>query len=167
MLEALNLECVRGERRLFAGVGFRLEGGEMLYLQGKNGSGKTSMLRMLCGLTQPASGEIRWRDRPIGKLGDSLLDPLGRRLDVGVEEEQQVRGYGSRARIAAYCRQAAADDSCARFQSNLASRIGGSSIGDDDRVRLPCLPCDKVEQHGQPGSLVEYRYYDCQGWIVG
>lgn len=76
MLEALNLECVRGERRLFAGVGFRLEGGEMLYLQGKNGSGKTSMLRMLCGLTQPASGEIRWRDRPIGKLGDDFRAEL-------------------------------------------------------------------------------------------
>ncbi|MBN9424344.1 MAG: heme ABC transporter ATP-binding protein CcmA [Candidatus Accumulibacter sp. 66-26] len=76
MLEALNLECVRGERRLFAGVGFRLEGGEMLYLQGRNGSGKTSMLRMLCGLTQPASGEIRWRDRPIGKLGDDFRAEL-------------------------------------------------------------------------------------------
>lgn len=76
MLEALNLECVRGERRLFAGVGFRLEGGEMLYLQGKNGSGKTSMLRMLCGLTQPESGEIRWRGRPIGKLGDDFRAEL-------------------------------------------------------------------------------------------
>ncbi|MDA0190397.1 MAG: ATP-binding cassette domain-containing protein, partial [Proteobacteria bacterium] len=61
MLEASNLECVRGDRRLFAGVGFRLDGGEMLYLQGRNGTGKTSLLRMLCGLTPPAAGEIRWR----------------------------------------------------------------------------------------------------------
>ena len=68
MLEASNLECVRGERRLFAGVSFRLEGGEMLSLQGRNGSGKTSLLRMLCGLTPPVSGEIRWRGKPIGKL---------------------------------------------------------------------------------------------------
>lgn len=76
MLEASNLECVRGDRRLFAGVGFRLEGGEMLYLQGKNGSGKTSMLRMLCGLTQPASGEIRWRGAAIGTLGDDFRAEL-------------------------------------------------------------------------------------------
>ncbi len=39
MLEADNLECIRGERRLFHGVGFRLEGGELLFLQGKNGAG--------------------------------------------------------------------------------------------------------------------------------
>jgi len=76
MLEALNLECVRGERRLFAGVGFRLDAGEMLYLQGRNGSGKTSLLRMLCGLTPPADGEIRWRGAPIRKLGDEFRGEL-------------------------------------------------------------------------------------------
>lgn len=72
MLEASNLECVRGERRLFAGIGFRLDGGEMLYLQGHNGSGKTSLLRMLCGLTPPADGEVRWRGAAIDKLGDEF-----------------------------------------------------------------------------------------------
>lgn len=61
MLEAHNLECVRGERRLFAGVGFRLAEGELLYLQGKNGAGKTSLLRMLIGLLPPETGSIRWR----------------------------------------------------------------------------------------------------------
>jgi heme exporter protein A len=76
MLEASNLECVRGERRLFAGVSFRLEGGEMLSLQGKNGSGKTSLLRMLCALTPAASGEIRWRQQPIGKLGEEFRREL-------------------------------------------------------------------------------------------
>lgn len=61
MLDADNLECVRGERRLFAGLGFRLSAGELLYLQGKNGSGKTSLLRMLIGLLPPETGEIRWK----------------------------------------------------------------------------------------------------------
>ena len=76
MLEASNLECVRGERRLFAGVGFRLEGGEMLYLQGRNGSGKTSLLRMLCGLTSAAEGEIRWGGAEIGELGEAYREDL-------------------------------------------------------------------------------------------
>jgi heme exporter protein A len=49
MLEASNLECVRGERRLFAGVSFRLEGGEMLYLQGRNGSGKPACCACCAG----------------------------------------------------------------------------------------------------------------------
>ena len=76
MLEASNLECVRGDRRLFAGVGFQLKSSEMLYLQGRNGSGKTSMLRMLCGLTPPNAGEIRWRGEPIRKLGDEFRAEL-------------------------------------------------------------------------------------------
>lgn len=65
MLEADNLECVRGERRLFAGLGFRLDPGELLYLQGKNGAGKTSLLRMLIGLLPPEAGEIRWKGKSI------------------------------------------------------------------------------------------------------
>ena len=66
MLEADNLECLRGERRLFAGLSFQLEAGELLYLQGKNGAGKTSLLRMLIGLLPPEAGEIRWCGEPIG-----------------------------------------------------------------------------------------------------
>jgi len=65
MLEADNLECVRGERRLFAGLNFKLAAGELLYLQGKNGAGKTSLLRMLIGLLPPESGEIRWKGQAI------------------------------------------------------------------------------------------------------
>ena len=65
MLEADNLECVRGERRLFAGVGFRLEAGELLYLQGKNGAGKTSLLRILAGLTLPDEGSLSWGGQPL------------------------------------------------------------------------------------------------------
>ena len=72
MLEADNLECVRGERRLFAGVGFRLDAGELLYLQGKNGSGKTSLLRMLIGLLPPENGEIRWQGESIHTLADEF-----------------------------------------------------------------------------------------------
>jgi heme exporter protein A len=76
MLEADNLECVRGERRLFAGLGFRLEAGELLYLQGRNGAGKTSLLRMLIGLLPPENGEIRWRGQGIRKLGEDYRAEL-------------------------------------------------------------------------------------------
>lgn len=76
MLEACDLECVRGGRRLFAGVGFRLEAGELLALQGDNGSGKTSLLRQLCGLSPPAAGEIRWRGQAIGRLGEDYRREL-------------------------------------------------------------------------------------------
>jgi heme exporter protein A len=76
MLEAENLECVRGERRLFAGLGFRLEAGELLYLQGKNGAGKTSLLRMLIGLLPPEAGEIRWQGKSIRQQADEFRADL-------------------------------------------------------------------------------------------
>ena len=76
MLEVTCRECVRGDRRLFAGVGFRLQEGELLYLQGRNGSGKSSLLRLLCGLSPASAGEIRWRGEPIGKLGDDYRREL-------------------------------------------------------------------------------------------
>ena len=68
MLEAKNLECVRGDRRLFGNLNFTLKPGEFLQLTGPNGSGKTSLLRMLCGLLAPASGEICWEGANIHSL---------------------------------------------------------------------------------------------------
>lgn len=76
MLEADNLTCVRGDRPLFAGVGFRLAEGELLWLQGRNGAGKTSLLRMLLGLLPPESGEIRWRGQGIRQLGEDYRSEL-------------------------------------------------------------------------------------------
>lgn len=58
MLEASNLECVRGEKSLFRGLSFRLEAGACLMVQGANGSGKTSLLRIAAGLSRPEAGSI-------------------------------------------------------------------------------------------------------------
>lgn len=65
MLEVDQLSCMRGDVILFRGLSFRLEGGSLLHVAGRNGSGKTSLLRMLCGLMLPEAGEIRWRGKPI------------------------------------------------------------------------------------------------------
>jgi heme exporter protein A len=65
MLEARQLECTRGDRRLFSGLGFRVGRGQLLRVAGANGSGKTSLLRIMCGLVAPSAGELRWRGRSI------------------------------------------------------------------------------------------------------
>lgn len=65
MLRGINLACIRGERPLFAGVDLAVDAGEWLHVRGANGVGKTSLLRILAGLSQPAEGEIRWDDVPI------------------------------------------------------------------------------------------------------
>ncbi len=67
MLSAHELACERGERLLFDELGFELAGGEALLVRGGNGRGKTSLLRILCGLSAPATGEVRWRGEPIAR----------------------------------------------------------------------------------------------------
>jgi len=59
------LTCMRNDVVLFSGLDFRLEGGEILQIQGPNGSGKTSLLRMLCGLVLPDAGAILWNEKNI------------------------------------------------------------------------------------------------------
>jgi heme exporter protein A len=70
MLEVINLTCVRGTRRLFKELNFSAAEGELVELRGPNGSGKTSLLRILCGLATPAAGEVRWNGRGIRSLGE-------------------------------------------------------------------------------------------------
>jgi heme exporter protein A len=59
-LSVENLACVRGERTVFSGLSFRLHGGGALVLTGRNGAGKSSLLRVLAGLLPAADGRIRW-----------------------------------------------------------------------------------------------------------
>ncbi len=61
MFEALNLSCVRDERTLFSGLSFTVLPGEMVQIEGRNGAGKTSLLRILAGLSSPDAGEVRWQ----------------------------------------------------------------------------------------------------------
>jgi heme exporter protein A len=76
MLEAADLECQRGGRALFRGLSLALRAGESLRVAGANGSGKTSLLRILCGLLAPAAGEVRWRGAPVPGLGEEYTRNL-------------------------------------------------------------------------------------------
>jgi heme exporter protein A len=76
MLEIINLECVRGDRTLFKGLNFRVDPGEAIELRGANGSGKTSLLRILCGLAVPAGGEVRWHGTNIRRQREEYSDSI-------------------------------------------------------------------------------------------
>jgi heme exporter protein A len=76
MLEGIDLECQRGDRLLFAALSFRVEAGTCLHVAGENGAGKTSLLRILCGLLAPTAGEVRWRGEPTRKLREAFWEEL-------------------------------------------------------------------------------------------
>ena len=60
-LRARNLHLWRGERHVLRGVSCALDAGEALHVYGPNGSGKTSLLRVICGLLQAEEGEVLWQ----------------------------------------------------------------------------------------------------------
>ena len=68
MLEISNLACRRGDHQLFCGLNFTLNPGQILQIKGENGSGKTSLLRTLCGFMQPDEGHIAWCGEDIRKM---------------------------------------------------------------------------------------------------
>ncbi|NOX43043.1 MAG: cytochrome c biogenesis heme-transporting ATPase CcmA [Gammaproteobacteria bacterium] len=76
MLEARNLECTRGDHVLFNNLSFTLSAGELVHLRGSNGSGKTSLLRILCGLFMPTNGEVMWGKENINDLREEYYQEI-------------------------------------------------------------------------------------------
>lgn len=81
-LSGSELECVRGGKKVFSGIGFETKGGEALLLLGPNGAGKSSLLRIVAGLLKPAAGRLELSgadpDRSLAEHAHYLshLDPL-------------------------------------------------------------------------------------------
>lgn len=67
LLQASDLECTRDDRLLFSGLSFSVASGEVLQIEGANGSGKTSLLRILCGLRVADEGVVSWQENDISK----------------------------------------------------------------------------------------------------
>lgn len=69
-LSAHGLACERGDRLLFQHLSFTVCRAQLLLVQGGNGQGKTSLLRLLTGLGRPDAGEVRWTGEPIERCRD-------------------------------------------------------------------------------------------------
>lgn len=109
-LQAYRLACTRGERELFNDINFDISAGDAMHVAGTNGSGKTSLLRMLCGLAFPASGEVRWN---------------GRNIRSGREE------FGSQLIYLGHA-NGVKDDLIAWENIVVASTLSGSPVGRDE-----------------------------------
>ena len=71
-LELRGVECRRGLRSLFRGLSADVAAGRLLRVQGANGAGKTSLLRIICGLLAPAQGQVFWRGQHIATLREEF-----------------------------------------------------------------------------------------------
>jgi heme exporter protein A len=116
-LQAHHIAAVRGGRTLFSSLDLAVAPGEALWVSGANGSGKSSLLRILCGLTPPAAGAVHWRGRDIARSRDDFHRDLF------------------------YCGHAPGlkDDLPAWRNIDVARRIAGGSGGIDDARRALAL----------------------------
>lgn len=106
-LTAEKLACTRGDRKLFDGLSFRVSAGQALAVEGANGAGKTSLLRMIAGFLAPAAGRLvlksaqteitdaEERGKTIGWLGHH--DGLKPQLTVREQLDFFARLYGRQA----------------------------------------------------------------------
>ena len=67
------ITCIRSDRIIFQRLSFSVKDGEVLYLKGPNGCGKSSLLRIMAGLLKPTEGVLYWNDENISKSIDSYL----------------------------------------------------------------------------------------------
>lgn len=75
MLLAQDLSCIRGERLLFKNINLEIGAGRLQYIHGENGTGKSSLLRILAGLLSPETGAVHWHGQDI-KSADSYYEHL-------------------------------------------------------------------------------------------
>ena len=67
VLQVDKVHVWRGERHVLQGVSLTLGCAELLHVSGPNGTGKTTLLRVICGLLRPEQGQVAWRGRPIAE----------------------------------------------------------------------------------------------------
>lgn len=144
MLEAVDLECQRGERLLFTGLNFSVAAGTCLHVAGPNGAGKTSLQRIVCGLLQPAAGEVRYKGENIRTLREEYWQALayvghlnGVKDDLSVEENVHfAAGLAGRIAHRDELRDALDQVGLKGFESQLARHL---SQGQKRRVALARL----------------------------
>jgi len=148
------LTCIRGDRVLFRNVSFEMTPGALLYVLGENGSGKSSLLRLLCGLLTPEVGSVFWSGEQVKTGAESYQSNLlyighlnGLKDDLTAAENLQIA-----ARLAGYQADA----------SNVLAAL--KAIGIERCAYLPA----RVLSQGQKRRVALARLWltECPLWIL-
>ena len=141
-LSVSALAAVRGESRLFSELSFEVAPGQLLFIQGGNGCGKTSLLYILAGLRLPEAGTVAWAGTNIeqlGKLYHSQLCFVGHQNGVKAELTvwENIQGFQSLKPGNAESIQASIDAiGLAGYEDNMAYQL---SSGQQRRLALSRL----------------------------
>ncbi len=170
-LELCDLACVRGRRRLFRGLNVALAPGQLLRVTGANGAGKTSLLRMVCGLLAPAQGQVLWQGHDVRRTREAFYRQLvylghaaALKDDLTPLENLRVAArLGGDAPDDAAARQALAD-------AGLAGRehVGARTLSQGQRrraalARLP-LAAARLWVLDEPFNALDTA---ATGWLLG
>ncbi|MBE2897279.1 cytochrome c biogenesis heme-transporting ATPase CcmA [Pasteurellaceae bacterium 20609_3] len=178
-----QLACQRGDNTLFAGLSYALQSGQMLQLEGHNGIGKTSLLRIIAGLSRPREGEVRFDGTPITQQREhyhSQLLFLGHQsgLKPQLSALENLRFY---QRISA-CEQGESAVLDALYRMGLMgledTALGQLSAGQQKRVALARLhlthapiwlldePFTAIDKQGQATLTALFERHCTQGGMV-
>lgn len=127
LLAFQNLSVARGDRTLLSGLNWEVKAGELLHIRGANGSGKTSLLEVLCGLRKPADGQLDCAPAPehfhwIGHrnaLNPALTPFENLRFWCAL---QSIPQEGVRGALREFDLQAVADHPCQRLSAGQKRR---------------------------------------------
>ena len=142
-LSAKNLSCIRSEKVLFSDLSFELNPGEILHITGANGSGKTSLLRILACLSPPETGEVFWGNTAIAEVRSAYLSNLAyighwacvkNELTV-LENLANFDALGCQTPVLNYA-QALAEVGLSAYRNTVVRQL---SAGQKRRVALSCL----------------------------
>jgi heme exporter protein A len=122
LLRSIALAGRRGDRRLFEGLTLALHPGEIVWLRGRNGRGKTTLLRLLAGLSTPESGAIELAGRPLRAAGAE-----GRRLLLYVAHANALKDDLSATEALRFLARLGGADPDAAALAQALARLGMAS----------------------------------------
>lgn len=152
ILQGTALSCIRQDRVLFEQLNVSVHSGELLQIAGKNGAGKSSLLRILAGLAQPEDGQLCYRQQPVATVSAEYaanLCYIGHHSGI----HEQLTALENISFWRAATSTAAADDFA------LLATLGLAGLED-----VPCRMLSAGQQRRV--SLARLWFTSCQLWIL-